>query len=234
MAGSFTSTVGRRFGLTSVEIIHHMGAPDESRHALECQYQGTAGYFDIDAPIHDGDTVELDDPRTGGKMQHFVPSVELNHSPFPSSPSFIKANWGSPPKDPVPPVVHNTTTITVTGDYNAVSAGVGAIALAQRISETGPAEFQAPSASVAHILKALGDLSVGDDERFAVLDSAAPLLESLQAEVPDRSLIRRLLVGLKNAVVGLTHSANAGANVAVAAFADEQVQALLHRIQALT
>lgn len=233
MSVSFTSTIGRRFGLTRVEVIHHRGEPDESRDSLECQYQGKAGYFDIDAPISEGDFVELPDPRSSEPMQHYVRSVEINHSPFNQSQSHIKANWGTAPRARRPSVINNTTTINVTGSHNAVSAGAGAVALAHHIADTGPAEYQSLSAAVAHILESLADLGIDADETTAVLDAAAPLLESLQQGDADPSVIRKFAVGLKNAVAGIAHSASAGANVAVVAFANEQTRTLLDHIQSM-
>lgn len=216
MAVSFTSWIGRRSQLTPVTVIHKKDEPDESRDPLECQSLGNAGYFDIDAPVDEGDYVEIDDPRSGGKMQYYVESVELNRSPFPRIPSYIEAKWGKPPREHQPSVVHHSTTITVTGNHNTVAAGVGTIALAQHISQEGPPEYRALSASVAHILESLAGLDVSDDERAAVLDAATPLLHSLEDETPDPSAVRRLAVGFKNAVAGLVHSVGVGASAGVA------------------
>lgn len=233
MGVSFTSWVGRRLVLTPVTIIHKKGEPDESRDPLECQCLANAGYFDIDAPVDEGDHVEIDDPRTGGKMDYYVESVELNRSPIPRIPSYIEAKWGKPSSEHQPSVVHHSTTITVTGDHNTVAAGVGSIALAQHISQEGPPEYRALSASVASILESLAGLDVGDDERAAVLDAVAPLLHSLEDEAPDPSAVRRLAVGLKNAVAGLAHGVGAGASAGVAAFTSEHVHALLDHIASL-
>lgn len=233
MTGTFTSTIGRRFGLTPVVVIRGLDGPDESRTELDCQYQGKAGYFDIDAAIDEGDYVELDDPRTGGKMRHHVQSVELNHSPFNKAQSHIKATWGPAPRTPQPAVVNNSTTITISGSHNAVATGNGAIAKAKHIASAGPAEYRALGASVAKILEAVTLLDVAKDDREALVDSAEPLLESLSAETPDTRHVRKLAVGLKNAVAGIAHSAHAGTNAAIANFVEQGVAEMLAHIESL-
>ena len=58
-SGGYIEGFGRQFGTEDVVVIH-----EGIRHQLEAQVQAHSAFFDITAPVHDGDTMELSDPRS--------------------------------------------------------------------------------------------------------------------------------------------------------------------------
>lgn len=66
------------FGSEMVEVVRHEGTDSEERSMIEAHIQAEAGFFAVDAPIYEGDTVIVDDPR-GGKERRFAEKVKVNN-----------------------------------------------------------------------------------------------------------------------------------------------------------
>jgi uncharacterized protein (TIGR02391 family) len=78
-----------------VKIIHREGTSDESRLTTEAHVQPASGFFAIDTPIHEGDIVEVPDPR-GGTDRRIAAAVNVNDV-GPESMRHIEVVWGKAP-----------------------------------------------------------------------------------------------------------------------------------------
>lgn len=90
----------RRAGLTRVTIIKNRGTDDEERVEVEAQLLNSSkAYFAIEDPLHEGDHVELPDPR-GGSVVKIVAELVQNPMPasmarsFGGSNGYAEARWG--------------------------------------------------------------------------------------------------------------------------------------------
>jgi uncharacterized protein (TIGR02391 family) len=82
----------RDFGISKVVIIHDVGGPDERRVEVDAHIQPKMGFFEIEAPIYEGDVVELDDPR-GGKERRTAARVDIA-SNAPDGMAHTEVTWG--------------------------------------------------------------------------------------------------------------------------------------------
>lgn len=90
----------RDAGLTSVTIIKNYGTADEERLPSEAQLLNSdEAYFAIEAPLYEGDHVEMPDPRgtsvtkmAAEVVQHPIPA-NMAHS-FGGSSGYTKVTWG--------------------------------------------------------------------------------------------------------------------------------------------
>jgi hypothetical protein len=69
---SFLAGHGSSFPQQDVVIIHNAGQPDESTLGLRAHVQSKKAFFDVDAPVYEGDYMELDDPRGGSRRVRIV------------------------------------------------------------------------------------------------------------------------------------------------------------------
>ena len=68
----------RSFGTQDVTIVHDEGGPQEKRTITEAHIQAKTGFFEIDAPIYNGDIVEVgEDPRDGSVDRRLVTNHKL-------------------------------------------------------------------------------------------------------------------------------------------------------------
>jgi len=77
-----------------VTLIKNAGQPNESRQIVQCSVQPKKGFFELNAPVYEGDIVELPDPR-GGVRQLYV--AEVNIVGQGSELGHIEVSWGKPP-----------------------------------------------------------------------------------------------------------------------------------------
>jgi class 3 adenylate cyclase len=100
---SFIRTRGRTLGAQEVTIVHAEGTAQEQRHQLDAIIQADSGFFDIDAPVYEGDIVEASDPR-GGTRRLLVRKLDINQAPSNAkNMSHIQAHWGTGPAPSPPP-----------------------------------------------------------------------------------------------------------------------------------
>lgn len=78
--GSFLGGLYSSFPQQDVVVIHNKGSADERRDTVRAMIQPSTGYFDIDAPVFEGDFVEVADPRAGSKgtRELYVATVKIN------------------------------------------------------------------------------------------------------------------------------------------------------------
>jgi hypothetical protein len=74
---SFLTGHGAHFPQEDVVVIHGLGKPNESRHGVRAHVQARTAFFDVDAPVYEGDFVEIEDPR-GGVRRVEVIEVKIN------------------------------------------------------------------------------------------------------------------------------------------------------------
>ncbi len=77
-----------------VVIIKNQGTSGEKRIEIEANIQPKKGFFEVNAPLHEGDVIEVPDPRGG--MRHLsVAEVEIWDA---GELGHLVATWGKPPQ----------------------------------------------------------------------------------------------------------------------------------------
>ena len=92
----------RALGVQRVVVIHNEGQPDERRTEIEAHVQPKKGFFEVDAPVYEGDVVQLPDPRGGVDRRH-VNKVEWYKTGRPLL-DHIEVTWGSAAPVRRPPI----------------------------------------------------------------------------------------------------------------------------------
>lgn len=60
---SFLAGHGSGFPQQDVVVVHLAGEPGETRQTVRSHVQASKAFFDVDAPVFEGDEIELSDPR---------------------------------------------------------------------------------------------------------------------------------------------------------------------------
>ncbi|MFE6254563.1 hypothetical protein [Agromyces sp. NPDC057865] len=197
--GGFIATMGRSFGTTNVVVVHQRGQEDEERHELEAQVQGSKAYFDIDAPVYDGDEIEIPDPRgAGGTRTVYVTNVKINQAPMSSSMSHLAVSYSAtPPVAPVSPEssqVFNGPVVVVSGSHVNVAFDKGKISQQQPVSPG----YEQLAQAVGDALKAIeATHGLDPDERENAREASAAVLGEVVKPDPDRSIVKRGLAMLR-------------------------------------
>lgn len=112
----------RRLGIETVKVFHNAGTDTEEMLEVEAHIQPGAGFFNVDAPIFEGDIVEVADPRrgSGGVERRMAKEVKV-HSNGPASMQHTEVIWGKAPTPRVPPV----RRLTFENLHPAVQAAAG-------------------------------------------------------------------------------------------------------------
>ena len=78
-----------------VKVIRNEGTDSEETAEVWAHVQADAGFFDLDAPIFEGDVVEVSDPRRGpdGAERRFAAKVDVNRSGQ-AAVDHIHVTWG--------------------------------------------------------------------------------------------------------------------------------------------
>jgi uncharacterized protein (TIGR02391 family) len=92
----------RRMGTESVTIVHAEGTEDETRAEVEAHIQPEVGFFDIDAPIYEGNIVLVGDPR-GGVDRRLAGEVKI-YNVGPAHMRHTEVMWAKAPLPRVAPV----------------------------------------------------------------------------------------------------------------------------------
>jgi len=85
------------FPTETVSVIKNAGTPEEERVQQKAHIQSAKGFFAVDAPIYEGDVVELPDPR-GGLRRLTIAKVKIVKPPGMREMSHIEVTWGEPPR----------------------------------------------------------------------------------------------------------------------------------------
>ncbi|AQX80969.1 hypothetical protein BWO91_14250 [Plantibacter flavus] len=206
--GGFIARVGRRFGTEQVVVVH-----EGVRHELEAQVQAHSAFFDITAPVHDGDTMELSDPRstTGGTRTVYVTTTDVNKAPsnMPSHASHIEAKFTTSPPRPVEPAQHvNGDQYVITGSQSVNIVTRGGMLNQTSTVTSGYEELAQKIQQAIDALSAADDLD--DDEREAGREAASTVLEEIVQAEPNQRKVKGALATLRG-VLGSAANAGAGA-----------------------
>ncbi len=78
-----------------VTLVKNLGQANETRQTVDCSIQDKKGFFAANAPVYEGDVVEVEDPR-GGKRQLTVAEVKIQgHG---TGLDHLEVVWGKPPQ----------------------------------------------------------------------------------------------------------------------------------------
>lgn len=95
----------RTFGHETVEVVHAENTADEKRFSVEAHVQPDSGFVSVDAPIYEGDIVEIKDPR-GGVQRKLVSEVKIYDPKGASfrSMRYTELKWGKASPARIAPV----------------------------------------------------------------------------------------------------------------------------------
>ncbi len=210
--GSFIQHVGRSFGTQKVVVVNKPGTPEEVRNELEAQVQSKKAFFDVDAPVHEGDRMELPDPRggtravwitdvdiaqVGGQMSSWMSHIEAtisDHEPHTAMP-------------PRPQVIHGDQ-IVITGSHVNVATHGGSVS--QQLPVTSGYEDLARAVKEALELLAT-ESTLDEDDRNTAQEASATVLEEIVTESPDQSRVKKALAALRDVLSSTTNAAAAAA-----------------------
>ena len=90
--------IGGGHGISKVKIIHHAGTEVETVVETEALIQDGSGFFEMETPIHEGDIVEVPDPRKGpdGTERRLAKQLKVNSFGQPGM-RLIQVKWGPAP-----------------------------------------------------------------------------------------------------------------------------------------
>jgi hypothetical protein len=210
--GSFIQRVGRRFGTQRVVVINKPGKSDEVRNDLEAQVQSKKAFFDVNAPVYEGDQMELPDPR-GGTRTVWITDVDIAQAggQMSSWMSHIEATFSDheprPATPPRPQVIHGDNIVIAGGHVNVATRG-GSVS--QQVPVTSGYEDLARAVKDAlELLDTEPDLD--DDDRDTAQEASTAILEEIVKESPDRPRVKKALAALRGVLASATNAAAAAA-----------------------
>ena len=201
---SFMDSFGRGFPRQVATIIPGPSGPSRSHSEVQAMIQGSAGFFDVDTQIYEGDIVELDDPR-GGRRQHRVESIEINDggdSPSFQSLSHIKAVWSGPLSPAAVEQsgsthIHNGPVINNHGGRMQVAWDNVQVSQTQNLTETVTTGYEQIADTMAKVIGGLQAARLEEDEHEIVLESSEDVLREVVKPEPDKRLIKRCLASIR-------------------------------------
>ncbi|MET0886124.1 MAG: hypothetical protein ABWX92_06700 [Mycetocola sp.] len=212
--GSFISNIGRTFGTQEVVLIRNAGQEGEVRHEVKSQVQGAKAFFDIDAPVYDGDIMEVPDPR-GGTRTLYITAVKINQAGggTPSHMSHIVASFSErPPRSQErsgSQIIHGNAII-VSGSHVNVALDNARIDQSATTVSVGYEELARTVKAVLELLENTDGLD--EDEVEAAHEAATSVLNEIVKPEPNRSVLKKLLPTLR----GVLQSVATGASSAAA------------------
>ena len=210
--GSFIQQVGRSFGTQRVVVVNMPGTPDEVRNDLEAQVQSKKAFFDVNAPVYEGDQMELPDPR-GGTRTVWITAVDISQAggQMSSWMSHIEATFSDhapQPATPLRPQVIHGDNIVISGSHVNVATRSGSVS--QQIPVTSGYEDLARA--VKEALELLGtEPNLDEDDRGIAREASATVLEEIVKESPDHPRVKRALATLRGVLSSATNAAAAAA-----------------------
>lgn len=218
---SFIQHMGRSFGTQMVVVIHPEANGGELRHEVEAQVQPKKAFFDADAPVFEGDRIELTDPR-GGSRVVWITDVDVHQAGghMSSFMSHIEATFVERDPDlrqPSPSQIIHGDTIIISGDHVNVATRGGSVKQQVPVS----AGYEDLALAVKKALELIdSDDSIDAKEKMAAGEASTVILDELVSDAPDHAKLKGLLTTLRGVLV-------AGTNAAASAFASGLVHQLL-------
>lgn len=209
--GSFMEDMARTFGTRMVSVVHNAGQHDEVRHdEVEALVQQKSAMFAVDAPVHEGDRLELPDPR-GGIRTLYVTHVKITEvgdvGDFGPDLDHIEAAFRDSPPQPTERAQH------VYGDQYVItgSNGVNIVTRGGTLNQTATPGYEELAQRIQQVLDVLnttGDLD--EEEREVGRDAASTALDELVQPEPNQRVVKGALAALRG-VLGSAANAGAGA-----------------------
>lgn len=209
---SFIEKMARTFGTQAVVVIHKAGQDSEERHDLEAQVQGSKAFFNVDAPVYEGDVLKIPDPRGGTRTVH-ITSVKINQASgsMSSNMSHIAASYSS--QSPTPQeragaqIIHGNAVI-VSGNHVNIALDNGQINQKMTVAPGYEDLAQAVKETLT-LIESIHDLD--SDEREAAQEAATTVLQEIVKLKPNKSVVKRALPLLRGVLQSLV---SAGASAA--------------------
>lgn len=197
--------MGRTFGTQQVVVIH-----EGVRNELEAQVQASKAYFNIDAPVYEGDTMELSDPRGGNRTVH-ITEVKLNQTggQMGADLAHIAASYSDKAPRAVERAQHvHGDQIIINSSHDVNIATRGGTASQTSAVTAGYEELAQKIKQALDLIDATPDLD--EDEREVGRDAASLVLEEIVQPEPSARKLKGALAALRG-VIGAAASAGAGA-----------------------
>lgn len=223
MGQGFLEGVGRDFPQHDVVIIHDRGGQGETRTPSRAIVQAKTGTFNVDAPIYEGDYVEVADPR-GGTREHYVAGVDVTDTGGAAAfagMGHISAHWGRPPQEPPARTTYNAPVVIVNGDHAQVAFGNQSVT---QNAQPVAAGYDELAKAIGAVLERIDQLDP-DDRELAAESGREVLTELVKAE-PDRSVLKRGVTHLRGVLAPLVTPAVAGAGEGLATWAQTMIEGL--------
>jgi len=216
----FLESHGRSFPKQDVVIIRGLGTDEEARTTVRAMIQAASGFFNLDCPIFDGDSVEVPDPR-GGTRLLYVRKVDIHDTTGASgllaSMGHIEAHWGTAPsKRPVTP----RTTFNISGGVNQLAWDNQVVHQSQGVQ--WPDDL---TEVLRKIIEEAPKLKLDKGDLDILLNDAEAAATSIEAGEPAAAR-RRWLVAIKGVLGDIASGAAQGAGQGAMAWAQSALGAL--------
>lgn len=204
--GGFLQNMQSLGALVEVTVEHNDAESGPTSQQVECLVQASKGFFEVDAPVFEGDWVTLPDPR-GGTERRYVSKVKINNVPAIPHMSHIAVDWGQPPRDATV-AQQGPTVINISGHARVVWNNSGRVDQSQ--SAPVATGFEDLARAVDEALGVLRRLELAPDNLELGEESAREVLEEVIKPEPDRSRVRRALAGLRLVLTSAASGAAGG------------------------
>lgn len=203
----FMQHIRSTFGTERVVVVHNAGTPDEQRLEMEAHVQPDLAFFEVTAPINDGDTIEVPDPR-GGMMTRWVTKVDVFNAPgMGARMNHIEAHIANrepqAESSPHTQVVHGDV-INVSGSGVNVSTRGGSVSQSFAV----PPAYEHIARALMDALKLVNDHNDWDTyDRRAADEASGAVLEEVVKEAPDETVVNRALATMRGILTSATSAA---------------------------
>lgn len=214
---SFLQGLGASFPQQDVVVVSNPGQADESRQTVRAQVQSSKAFFDVDAPVYEGNALELSDPR-GGVRTVYVTDVKINDmrggTAFAGMSHLAVSFTSRAPetsRSNTPMLSGNQTfhgpVVIVTGGQANVAWDGGHID--QSTIQQVTAGFEELASAVGEALKLLAsDQGIDPDDRGIADEAGTCVLQEVVKPDPDKGLIKRSLAILRGVLTSATQAAS--------------------------
>ncbi|WP_166878012.1 hypothetical protein [Salinibacterium sp. ZJ450] len=214
--GGFLSRMGGTFGLTDVVVVNKPRTSEETRQNLRSHVQSTKAFFEVDAPVWEGDEIHLPDPR-GGTRTIYVTNVKINDvrgaRSFNGMSHLVASFSDSAPRPSMSArgsQVFNAPVVMVSGGQANV-AWDGGSTNTQNLSPISEGYEDLAKTLTEAIGLLSGANDIDSDERELGEEAAKAALSEITKPEPDRKRIKGALAALRGILTTAANSASGSA-----------------------
>lgn len=213
----FDGPLGKIYSPVDVEVVHRPGTPSESRTTVRAAVLKDTAYFDVNAPVYEGDLIVAPDPR-GGERTYVVLDYSSSSGIAVEGLSYGMAKLrdaakpASPPSAPAPAqTVYNGPVIQVSGGHSNI-AWNGATVIDQSSTSPVASGYDTIAEAVVNALRVLSEHAqlFDRDEALEATKIANDALHELSEPEPDRRRLAGLFTFLRGVLTSATGSAIGG------------------------